>query len=72
MQRVFTEDIYGKDGRLRWARGGIFDYPSSTWGSISRTLARQLDEFSIDTASAAEMFTKPRRGRPRKEMSDGE
>lgn len=55
MQLVFTEDIRGENGDLKFLAGEVKDWPKTTWLQVAKTLQMPLESFtqSIESALAS-------------------
>jgi len=62
---MFTRDVGTK-----FQRGDIRDYPMPVWRQIEKNEGVELKKFSSPVADLAQAeMTRPKRGRPRKDVS---
>lgn len=46
MQRIFTENVMTKEGKVKFPQGMVRDFPKPTWQSIEQTAGKSYEEFS--------------------------
>ena len=53
MQRVFTRDIPGREGRVFRRKGDVVDWPRETWEGVCKAACPKIDNFlkALDSIS---------------------
>ena len=46
MQRIFTEDVLGSNGYVKFPAGMIRDFPRETWEGIEQVIGKSLSDFT--------------------------